>query len=332
VLLNRGAQGVTAARLAWFRKRVRAEDLFVTETIEEGRAAVRAIVERGYEVLCPGGGDGTFMFVAGELVAMPAEARLPALMALRLGTGNAVHDVCGSSKPTPRGLARDLARAADPAEVASPLRLLTARTPEAPEPRLAQFVGAGLDADWQADYSHVVKRRVGNGPLLPLLRGIPGYVATASTRTIPRLIRTPTVDVALTAETGGARLDERGNATSGIADGETFYRGPATLVAASTVPSYSAGMRFFPHVDIIGDNFQLKVAVGTAASVLRNLGKVMRGEHVPGAVHDFAVHGVTIELARPTRYHVGGDVLTPTTRLTVGICPRTVPVLRARPR
>ena len=326
VLLNRSAQGVTPARVEWFRANVPAEDLFVTATIEEGRGAVRAAVERGYDVLCPGGGDGTFMFTAAELLAIdPAPPRLPALLALRLGTGNAVHDVCGSAPPTPEGLAADLARARDPGHPATPLRLL-----QVDGSRLAHFVGVGLDADWQADYADVVKRRVGTGRFLPLLRGVPGYVATAVSRTIPRLVVRPQLQIRVVAVAGGSRLDAAGARVAEVAAGETLYTGPATMVAASTVPSYSAGMRFFPNVDRIGDAFELKVTLGGAVAVVRHFAKVLRGEHVPGHVFAFAAREVRIEVSPAARYHVGGDVQPATSALRVGIHSRTVPVVRGR--
>jgi hypothetical protein len=191
-------------------------------------------------------------------------------------------------------------------------------------------VGIGLDADWQADYADVVKRRVGNGKLLPLLRGVPGYVATAVSRTIPRLLVRPPLQVRVVAVTGGSRLDEAGRAVAELAAGETCYAGPATMVAASTVPSYSAGMRFFSNVDRIGDALELKVTMGNAVDVVRHFGRVLKGEHVPGKVLDFAVREARIEVTPPARYHVGGDVQPATSELRVGIHPRTVPVVRGR--
>jgi len=321
VVLNRRAQGVTPARLRWFRAHVPAEDLFVTEAADEGRAAVRAVVERGYDVLCPGGGDGTFMVAAAELIAL-APARMPALMALRLGTGNAVHDVCGSSRPTPRGLARDLARAADPHDEPAPLRLLEV------DGRITQFTGVGLDADWAADYAWLIKRHVGTGPLLPLVHGVPGYVMTAVGLTIPRLIRRPFVAVRLVAIGVAHRLDADGREIDEIADGGVLYEGPATLAAASCVASYSAGLRFFSHVEQLGDAFEVKVATASALAVLLHARRVLGGGHDPSRVQDFSARGLRVELPTATRYHVGGDVLPAARAFTVGRCRQAVPVLR----
>jgi diacylglycerol kinase family enzyme len=325
VLLNRGAQGVTAARVRWFRERVAGDDLFVTTSLAGGEDAVRTILARGHAVICAGGGDGTFMETAAALLRLvPSTAPLPALLPLRLGTGNAVHDVCGSSPPTPRGLARDLERAADPRETPSPLRLL------AVDGRLTQFAGVGLDADWAADYAWLVKRHVGNGPLLPLVRGAPGYLATAIVLTIPRLVRRPHVHVRLTAIGPADRLDGAGRPTVHHRDGDVLFEGPATLAAASTVPSYSAGFRFFPHVDEIGERFEVKVGVARLRDVVRAARTMLTGGDGEGASHDFAASGLRVDLREPARYHVGGDAQPPTLGFTIGLGPRPVMVLRPR--
>jgi diacylglycerol kinase family enzyme len=323
VMLNRCAQGVTAARLRWFGARVPAQDLFVTGSVDEAAAAIGTVVARGYEALCLGGGDGTFMAAASSLIAL-GPARMPVLLPLRLGTGNAVHDVCGSSRPTRRGLARDLARAADPEEPAVPLRLLEV------DGRLAQFAGVGLDADWAADYAWLVKRHVGTGLLLPLVRGVPGYALTALTLTIPRLIRRPFVAVKLIARGGASRLDGEGRRIQDFASGETLYEGPVTLAAMSTVPSYSAGFAFFRHVDRIGDAFQVRVAFASALEVVRHARRVLGGAHDPARVVDFAARELRVELPTALRYHVGGEVLPPAHGFTVTAGRHSVPVLRAR--
>ncbi|HET7505968.1 MAG TPA: diacylglycerol kinase family protein [Kofleriaceae bacterium] len=323
VMLNPRAQGVTSARLAWFRAHVAAGDLFVPDSVARAAEVVRDVAARGYEVLCTGGGDGTFMLAAAALCEL-APAAMPALMPLRLGTGNAVHDVCGSSRPTRRGLAHDLARAADPREPAAPLRLLEV------DGRLTQFAGVGLDADWAADYAWLIKRHVGTGPLLPLVRGAPGYALTALGLTIPRLVRRPFVQMKLIARGGASRLDAEGRSVGELADGEVLYEGPATMASMSTVASYSAGFAYFRHVDRIGDAFEVKVAIASAYQVVRHARRVLGGGHDPARVLDFAARGLTVELPVATRYHVGGDVLPPAAAFSARTSRHAVPVLRRR--
>ncbi len=321
-MLNRRAQGVTRARLRWFEAHVPRDDLFVPDGVDRADQVVRTVAARGYDVLCLGGGDGTFMRAVAALLA-PAVAHVPALLPLRLGTGNAVHDVCGSSPATPRGLAHDLARAADPDDRAAPLRLLDV------EGRPTQFAGVGLDADWAADYAWLIKRHAGTGPLLSLVRGVPGYALTAMALTIPRLIRRPFVAVKLVARGPAARLDGDGRAVQDFADGDTLYEGPVTMVSASTVGSYSAGFRYFRHVDRIGDAFEVKVAFAGAYEVVRHARQLLGGEPDPARVLDFAVRGLRVELPAATRYHIGGDVLPAVHGFSVGMG-GAVPVLRRR--
>lgn len=307
--------------MRWFRAQVPAEDLWIPDGVERMREGMAEIVERGYEVVCVGGGDGTFMLVAEALRG--CGNRQPAVMALRLGTGNAVHDVCGASPPTRQGLLRDLARAGDARAQVTPLRLLEV------EGRLTHFAGVGLDADWAADYARLIKRHVGTGPLLPLVRGVPGYALTAVALTIPRLVRQPFVGVKLIARGPAVRLGEGGRPEGEIADGQVLYEGKATMASASTVPSYSAGFRYFRNVDRIGDAFEVKVAVASAYQVVRHARRVLGGEHDPERVLDFAAWGLRVELASEVRYHVGGDVMPATTAFTIELSRHSVPVLRA---
>ena len=134
------------------------------------------------------------------------------------------------------------------------------------------------------------------------------------------------------ADEPAQRLGVDGYPVAVVPAGAVIYEGPAVLVAASTVPSYNAGMRFFRHVDALGGAFELKIAVASALEVLRRAGRVLRGEPDP-TVLDFAARAVTIELVdEPYRYHVGGDVLPPVRSISVRTSRHAMPVLRGAPR
>jgi diacylglycerol kinase family enzyme len=96
------------------------------------------------------------------------------------------------------------------------------------------------------------------------------------------------------------------------------------------VPSYSAGLPYFRHVDRLGDAFELKVAFARAHDVLRHARRVLAGEPDPARIHDFSAHAIRIELPTPARYHVGGDVLPAARAVTIRTSGHTVPILRAR--
>lgn len=62
VLVNRDAQGVTNERLRELH-RIAGPGVYVSESLDDARAAVRAILDDDYQALGIGGGDGTFMQV-----------------------------------------------------------------------------------------------------------------------------------------------------------------------------------------------------------------------------------------------------------------------------
>ena len=95
MLVNRRAQGVTEASVAQLRAAV-GDRLYVTETLDEAAVAAQQIVASGVGALAIGGGDGTFRQAAADLVA--TGGRVPVLLPLRLGTGNAIADVAGASR------------------------------------------------------------------------------------------------------------------------------------------------------------------------------------------------------------------------------------------
>jgi hypothetical protein len=100
------------------------------------------------------------------------------------------------------------------------------------------------------------------------------------------------------------------------------------MASASTVPSYSAGFRYFRHVDRIGDAFEVKVAFASAYEVIRHARRVLGGGCDPARVLEFAALGLRVELPAATRYHIGGDVVPATHGFSVGKSRHAVLVLR----
>src|SRR3569832_2878796 len=132
-----------------------------------------------YELGCRLGGSVLCISVSVE-----TGGRVPVLLPLRLGTGNAIADVAGASRGGRAGLAKDLARAASD-EPARPLKLL------AVDGISTHFAGVGLDADYAVDFRTLMKDRNYGGVLGKLSRGVPGLVVTAAVRTVPRLLARP---------------------------------------------------------------------------------------------------------------------------------------------
>lgn len=324
VLVNRHALLATAPRLAWLRAAA-ADALFEVGSHAEGQAAVAAIVAGGFDAICVGGGDGTFMQVAADLLAL-APDRLPALYPLRLGTGNAVADTSGAARPTRDGLARDVERARTaPDHLVRPLQLLDV------DGRITHLAGVGLDADWADDYRRVVRQGLYRTVAAPLFRGPLGYLVTAATTTVPRLVLRPTRRVRITALGPATLLDGDGRPRGApLAAGALVHDGPVHAAAAATIGSYSRGARFFPFVDQLGERFQLRLLVGGVPRLLVELPRVLLGGRAdPRVIVDVAATAVRVELDAPAVHHVGGDVLPAATSFTVRRAPRAVPVFRA---
>ncbi len=324
ILVNRHAQLATARRIGWLREAAGGENVFLTGSLEEAHAAAATVVQRGYDTLCVAGGDGTFMQLAADLIAL-APPRMPALFPLRMGTGNAISDVSGASRPSRKGLARDLARAAADGRASRPLRLLEVNG------RITHFAGVGLDADWADDYRRIVRQRLYRTPAAPIFRGFLGYLVTAAGVTIPRLVARPRRPLTITATGPASRLDAHGRPTGEpIAAGALIHDGPVTMAAASTVVSYSRGMPFFPFADRLDDAFQLRVLSANAWHMLVNLPRAFTGGYRnPDTLQDYAATGVRIDLPAPACFHVGGDVQPATTSFTVTLSRQAVPVVRA---
>jgi diacylglycerol kinase family enzyme len=322
VLLNRNAQRVTAALAARVASSFPAADLFVTASLVEAQAAASAVVKRGYDVLCVGGGDGTFIRAAADLLA-ETDGHPPAMLALRLGSGNAIADVCGSGSPSLRGVLEDIERARA-GGVPRRLRLLRV------EGRPAHFAGVGIDAKLNEDFRAVVKEGIGRGRLGRLFHGTPGIVLSLVTRTIPRLILEPKLQVRV-RNTGGParRLDADGEPTGEpVARDDVLYDGPATIAAASTVTQYARGLTFFPFAAGLGDAFQVRVSDAGAREVLPHIPSIFDGTYRnPEKVHDFAATAVRFELPQSGPVHVGGDLWGPRGELTIELEPRSVTLI-----
>lgn len=320
IILNRNAQGVNPSRIARVRALVGDEHVFVTASADEARGAIATVVARDYDVLCTGGGDGTFVHALGEL---HAHARWPILYGLRLGSGNAIADVCGARRPTRRGLAADLARAAGD-EAPGALRVLDV------DGRLTHSAGFGLDAEFNEDLARVAKAGLQRRWLRPLVAGGRGLYLTGVVRTVPRLAIARGHQMRVTAIGPAECIDGHGRTIAELSDGAELYAGPATICTASTVSTYGRGVHFFPFTERASDRFQVRIGRVGAIDAVRGFVHVLRGAHhaVRGIV-DHLVRGVQVEVEARCPAHRGGEVWWPTAPVELTLSPARVAILRA---
>src|SRR3569832_2414099 len=123
-----------------------------------------------YELGCRLGGSVLCISVSVE-----TGGRVPVLLPLRLGTGNAIADVAGASRGGRAGLAKDLARAASDAP-ARPLKLIEV------DGISTLFAGVGLDADYAVDFRTLMKNHNNNNEHNKQTHNKPKHNNTAAVR------------------------------------------------------------------------------------------------------------------------------------------------------
>jgi diacylglycerol kinase family enzyme len=330
VILNHNARGVRPEVVERLERLVPHRDLFVSHAVEDSRAIARTVVERAYDGVLFGGGDGTFVQclsdIAGE--ARLWDAPLPGVGVLRLGTGNALADALGASRPTLDGLVKDLRRARGArtdSEKMLPLLEVGGK--------LTPFAGCGLDAQILDDFA-ALGRTIDQlaGDHASKIGAGARYAMTVALRSTPRFLLSelPKIEVINTGgpayvvdwRTGRVR-DEKPLAT-----GAVLFRGRAALCSTSTIPYFGLRMKMFPYVESRRGKFQLRCSTASAYETIRNLPAVFKGEYLSPNLHDFLCDGVEIRVERPVPVQVGGDLQdAPMNKLSVTLSEQPVRVL-----
>jgi diacylglycerol kinase family enzyme len=306
VILNQQARGVRPEVVERLGRLVPQRDLYVSRDLDHSREIARMVVERAYDGVLFGGGDGTFVQclsdIAGE--ARRSDVPLPGVGVLRLGTGNAIADALGASRPTLDGLVRDLRRARA-ADQQSTLPVLSV------DGKLTPFAGCGLDAQILDDFAKLgeIIDRAGGESARKIGPGA-RYFLTVAFRSTPRFVFTQLAEIEVVNRGADAyRVDWRTGRVveeQPIADGEVLFRGRAALCSASTIPYFGLKMKMFPYVR--RDRFQLRCSTASAYETIRNLPAVFRGEYKSPNLHDFLCDGIEVRMERPVPIQVGGDL------------------------
>ena len=335
VLLNANARSVTESVRNDLARFIPADDIFYSRSFEDCQSISRQVLERGYDVVLTGGGDGTFCGfantmldlagaqtsagVAGALRLAPERVRLPRFGVLRLGTGNSLADMTGAS-PKRAGLIEDVLRTqnGEPTDTFE-LRLLDVEGKRAP------FAGLGIDGLVLNDYIRL-KKLVGLGPLQKLVATSAGYVVSGVLQTAPRLALSRPVEVEVVNEGEPAsQLAPDGRAVGRPIDrGEVVFRGKLTLVCAGTVPNYGFGFQIFPFAHKSPGRFQLRLSALSALGTLGILPQIWRGQTPKAGVLDFQCDRVRLKFARPMPLQIGGDAEGYRDELVLGMSPDTV--------
>ncbi len=308
VVVNGNAKSVTAEVIETLDQILDNGDLFVSRRVEESEGIARTLVDRGYGTILTGGGDGTFTVVVTAVVqeARRRAAPIPRFGLLRLGTGNSLAWVLGSSSSgseRSRGLALDLRRIN--ADAGSRwMRFVEA------EQTLSPFCGYGIDAVVLRDYN-AVKNTLARGPLRRFAPGLASYAIAATFKTVPSYFVRPTPHCRVINEGSDAvRVGAKGSILGApIRKGSVLYEGPAKLACVATIPFYGFGFRMFPYAEDRPDRMQLRISNITPTTFVSNFQTIWRGEYENlEDTFDFFVDDVSIEMDPPTAFQIGGDV------------------------
>ncbi len=331
VLLNAHARRVTPAVLRALSHVVARGDLYVSRSPFDARRIANAVVDSDYHTVFFGGGDGTFMGFADEVLNLAARrrvSRLPHFGVLKLGTGNGLAAWVNASGVRSDGIVDDVLRArAGEVPGYRPLELLSV------EGRRAPFASLGLDARLLNDYVWL-KEQVSGSWLSHLLTGSRGYAATVLLRTLPHALlhaTTAECEIRNRADSPAYRLGPDGQRLATIAPGGLLYRGPAMLAAASTIPYYGYGIRMFPLAGTQAGTMHLRVGVVRPLSVVANIRRMWRGAWFPTGVQDFLASQVDVHFDRDVPFQLGGDAAGQRADVTLAVAPERLSLLDFSP-
>lgn len=324
VLLNAHARKVTPEVLRALSHVVPRSDLYVSRSPLDARRIANAVIDGGYHTVFFGGGDGTFMGFADEVLNLAARrhvVQLPHFGVLKLGTGNGLAALVNASPARGGGIVDDVLRArAGEVPGYRPLELLSV------EGRRAPFAGLGIDARLLNDYVWLKERVAGSG-VARILTGSRGYAAAVVLRTLPQaLLQDLTVgcEIRNVGATPAYRIGPDGQPSGAFEPGEVIYRGPAMIAAAATIPFYGYRVRMFPFAGLRPGAMHLRVGTVRPLAVVANLARMWRGEWFPPGIQDFVAAGVEMRFDREVPFQVGGDAAGTRSQVRLSVAPERV--------
>ncbi len=311
VLLNANARKVTERVVRSLSHVVPEEDLFLSRSAADCRRIATQVVERRYDTVFTGGGDGTFVGFVNEihrqldLRSRYFPQRAPRFGVLKLGTGNGLANLVNASSPRGEGFLDDVLRArANEVPGYRELDLLEV------DGKLSPFAGMGVDGKLLNDYIWV-KENLGKGAMKRMLTGPGGYFSAVAFRTVPHYLTHSTkveCEVHNGPDAPAYRLGADGRTVEEIPPGALILRGKVMMCAAGTIPFYGYALRMFPFAGQRRGYMNLRLGAVGAVETLANLHNLWRGRWFPeGRVHDIHAKSFTAKFARPMPFQVGGD-------------------------
>lgn len=319
---RRGSQSVARA----FREHLPEARVLTSRSLADTVDFAKDLRENPPSLLVSGGGDGTAVAILNAMRA-PGEvappAPLPAALGiLPLGTGNGWASALGA--PRWRAAIAQLGHLAERGG-ALPLRRFDLVEVGG---TVAHLAGTGWDAELIDDFN---AQKTGPG-LLPrrFRKGLAGYLHGLFTRTIPRHLMEPQVEVEITNTGADAfTVDAEGRPVR-VPDGgrgAVLYRGPTSVCGAATTAEWGFGFRAFPFAGLMPRRFCMRLYAGRAPEATLNMRRLWRGEHPMPKMHTWLLDRCKLVFSRPVPFQVGGDRLGHRSEVEYKLAPEQVDVL-----
>lgn len=330
VVLNANAKRVTGKVLESFERIVPKENLFFSRSLEEATAIAAAIIDRRFDLVLAGGGDGTIVNTMNSLLRAADDASiglhrpaLPDIGVLKLGTGNGLGCMTGAADPVEdamRVLAGDRPQA-------RPIQLME----DSEDSTIFPFASVGYDAQLLNDYMDmcsITRSRAAHA----IMKSVSGYFVALAAKTIPTELRGRRPNVLVKAVGRCSRIDRDTGEEVPLPSGSTLFEGIARAVQMGTVPFYGYHLKIFPHALRRSDRFHLRISALSIPQCLWNLPAIWNGSLAHQRVFDFLVEGVKIDSSEPMPYQTSGDGRGYRDSLEVNLSSRTFRVLDRSPR
>ncbi len=282
--------------------------VMASHSLDDALGFARNLQEAPPSLLVSAGGDGSAVALLNAMRASSKDAASDVLLAgpafglLPLGTGNGWANVTGA--PAWR---QAVTRLGHLAERGGPIPLRRFDLVEVGG-TVAPFAGTGWDAEIIDDF-HAQKSGLG---VLPSRArdGLAGYLQGLFTRTIPRHLTEPQVEVEV-VNTGEDALtvDARGLPVPLPLGrrGDVLYRGPTSVCGAATTAEWGFGFRAFPFAGVVPRRFCLRIYSGRAVEATLRMGQLWRGDHPVAKMHTWLLTRCKATFSRPVPFQIGGD-------------------------
>jgi hypothetical protein len=306
----------------------------VSRTLADAEEFARELAEDPPELLLSAGGDGTAIALLNAMRAQHAAAGetspgfggdrrfSPALGVLPLGTGNGWAHVTGAHAW--RRALRELGAAR---RNGRPLKFRRFDLVETCG-MLGHFAGTGWDAELIDDF-HAQKEGLGVLPAR-MRKGLAGYLNGLVTRTVPRHLMKPRVEVEIeNIGEDALTIDAQGRPTKlrGGEHGKILYRGPTSVCAAGTSEEWGFGFRAFPFAGAVRGRICLRNYGMPAATAVLAARRLWRGEHPLDGMSTWMVTRARATFSRPVPFQIGGDRIGHRDVVEYGVAPLEVDLL-----